>query len=151
MGNLVCRSINGGVDDGGVCQGDVLFDFALFLQGFETFVELSEGDADRNEVDFGGSFLDEFDEVVAVAVNGDEFATALAGFELEGFGSTAAIDVLAVDEAASLLIGDLAAKLFGNSLVIIVVLREHGFDLTSKLAGMSVDFLFDGGFDETEI
>ena len=126
-------------------------DFAVSGEVVEEFVELGEGDADGDEVDFGFGLLDELDEVVAVAVHGDEFAAALAGFEFESFGGATAVDVFAIDETAGFLVDDFTTEGLGDGFVIVAVVGEHGFDFLGGSGGVGVDFLLDSGFDETEV
>lgn len=124
---------------------------AAFAELGELGGKLGEGDFDGYKVYFGVGLGDELDEIISVAIDGDETAGLLAGLELEGFGGAAAIDVLIGNEAAGLLVLDGIAEGLSDSYVIAVVVGEELLDAIGGVAGGGVDFLFDFGLNESEI
>ena len=78
-------------------NSDILADFVFFAEPSDARIELGEGDFDGYEVDLGVGLGDEFDEVVAVAIHGNEAAGFFARLEFESLGSAAAVDILIAD------------------------------------------------------
>lgn len=136
---------------GGVGNGDELGDLTGIAKVGHFVTKLGEWDFDRDEINFGVGLTDELDEIVAVAVDRNETSTALAWFELHGFGGATTVYILAVNKTASFLVDDFVAKLLCNLLVIIVVFTKKTFDLGGGVGGGGVKSGFDLGFDEREI
>ena len=59
-------------------DGDVFGNFVFFAEGGDARFKLGERDFDRDKVNLGVGFFDEFDEIVAVAVHGDKATRLLA-------------------------------------------------------------------------
>ena len=81
-------------------ERDFFVDLLVFADGIQTVCELGEGDFEGSIGDFGGGFVDGFDEIIGVAGRGDEAPGDGTDILGGGFGSTTTVDVGGVDESA---------------------------------------------------